>query len=145
REGIVREIERLRFLVPFVEREVDNPAKLEPVLVDEVEIGTDARAGVARELVELLRIARDEEDGIALLQAELLADRLGALRADILGDRAGALERIVLGAPEDVAEARLALTLRPGVHAIAEGSGATGLRRDSPDLGLRIGLDHAGE
>ena len=86
--------------------------------------------------------AADEEHGVAVAEAELVADRLGALRADVLGDRAGAFAVV---AEEDVAEARLALALRPGIHAVAEGAVAAGRRRDRPDLDLGIGLDLAGE
>ena len=88
------------------------------------------------------RHAADEEDGVAVAELQPLADRLGALRADVLGDRAGALAVV---AEEDVAEARLPLALRPGVHAVAEGAVAAGRRRDRPDLDLRVGGDLAGE
>ena len=45
--------------------------------------------------------------------------RIAAVRsgADVVGERTGALAAL---APHDVAEARLALALRPGVHAVAE-------------------------
>ncbi|ODN68881.1 hypothetical protein A6302_03806 [Methylobrevis pamukkalensis] len=139
------EVELLLLLVPLVEGEVDDPAELETLGVDEAEIGAGAGARLARELVELCRVTGRKEAGVAFGKAELGADRLGALRADVLGDRAGTLERAVLAAPEDVAETRLALGLRPGVHPVAEGAGTAGLRRNRPDLGLRVRLDHAGE
>ena len=56
------------------------------------------------ELVELLRIAGDEEGGVAVFEAELGADRLGAFLADVLGDRTGAFQLVAFLAPEDVAE-----------------------------------------
>src|SRR5690606_13994596 len=99
----------------------------------------------ARELAELGRIAGDEEAGIAVVEAELRADRLRALLADVLGKGACAFLLLAFLAPEDIAEAGLALRLRPGVHAVAEGAGAAGLRRDRPDLDLRVGRDHVRE
>src|SRR5690606_27121706 len=114
-------------LVPLVEGEVDDPAQLEAVAVDEVELFTGAGARGAREGHELLRVARNEEAGIAIAKAKLGADRLGALLADILGERAGAFQLVAFLAPKNVAEARLALALRPGVHAVAEGAAAAGL------------------
>ena len=48
-------------------------------------------AGETGELVDGGRVARGEEDGVARLEAELRAHRLGALGAEVLGDRARAL------------------------------------------------------
>src|SRR5690606_616069 len=48
-------------------------------------------------------------------------------------------------APEDVAEARLALALRPRVHAVAESAAAAAGGRQGPDADLRVLVDHAGE
>ncbi len=90
----------------------------------------------AGELVEGLGIAGDEEGRVADLEAELGADRLGAFRAEVARDRPGAA--LLAFPPEDVAEARLALALRPGVHPVAERARAAARRRDRPDgvLGL---------
>src|SRR5690606_33798488 len=74
--------------VPLVEREVDDPGKLEAVAVDEVQFLADARAGGTGESREFLRVSGNEEAGVAGLQAELKADRFGALVADVLGDGA---------------------------------------------------------
>ena len=73
--------------------------------------------------------------------------RIASVRsgADVLGDRAGAFERVAFLAPEDVAEPRLALALRPAVHAVAEGAAAAGLGRNGPDLGLGVAGELAGE
>src|SRR5690606_13825184 len=94
---------------------------------------------------ELLRVARDEEAGVAITEAELCADRFGALLADVLGKRTGALALLAFPAPEDIAEARLPLALRPGIHPVAEGPGTAGPGRDRPDLGLRVVGQNAGE
>ncbi len=112
-ERVVREVELLVVLVPFVEREVDDPCQFETVTIDEVQFFTGARAGVARELVELGRQASHEEAGVAIAEAELVAQRFGAFLANVLGNRAGAFKLVAFLAPEDIAEARLALTLRP--------------------------------
>ena len=58
RERVVREVDLLLLLVPLVHREIDDPAELEPVLVDEVELLADPVARLAGELVELRRPAR---------------------------------------------------------------------------------------
>src|SRR5690606_4917034 len=89
-ERVVAELDALLVLVPFVEGEIDDPAQFEAVAVDEVELLAGAGARSTCERGEFLRIAGGEEAGIAVLEAELPADRLGALLADILGDRAGA-------------------------------------------------------
>src|SRR5690606_23008432 len=121
------------------------PAQFEAVLVDEAEFLAGARAGRTRKAGELGRIAGREEAGIARFEAELRADRLGAFLANIPGDGAGAFQLAALLAPADVAEARLALALRPAVHAVAEGARAAGVRRNGPDLGLGVGGENAGE
>ena len=110
RERVVREVDLLVLLVILVHREVDDPGELEPLLVDEVQLLAELGAREPGELPEFVGIAGDEERGIALLQAELRADRRGALRTDVVGERARALIAL---APHDVAEARLALALRP--------------------------------
>src|SRR5690606_25102582 len=104
REGIVGEVDLLLVLGPLVEGEVDDPAAFEAVAVDEVQLLAGAGARLAREPVELRRVAGDEEAGVAVVETELRADRLGALLADVLGERAGALELLALLAPEDIAE-----------------------------------------
>src|SRR5690606_29061220 len=125
-EGVVTEIDLLLVLVPLVEREIDDPGQLEAVTVDEVELLAGARARRAREGYEFLGVTGHKEAGIAVAQAKLSADRLRAFRTDILGDRTGTFERTALVAPENIAEARLPLTLRPGVHAVAESARASG-------------------
>ncbi len=107
------EFDALVVLVPFEEREVDDPAQFEPVLVDQAELFARPVARRAGEGGECARIAGDEETGVARLQAELGPDRLGPLRSDVLGERTGALDGAAFLAPEDVAEARLALALCP--------------------------------
>ena len=134
------------FLVPFVEREVDDPAQLEAVAVDEVQFLAGAgagRTGEARRISSGSPATKKAASPSA--EAELVADRLGALLADVLGDRAGAFDLFAFLAPEDIAQPRLALALRPGVHAVAEGAAAAGLGRDRPDLGLRVVGQDAGE
>ena len=76
RERVVREVDLLLFLVPFVHREVDDPAEVEAVLGDQAELLADLGARGAGELDEVLRLAGDEEAGVA--DAELRADRRSA-------------------------------------------------------------------
>src|SRR5690606_37710905 len=112
-ERVVREVDLLLFFVPFVEREVDDPAKLKPVAIDEVQLLASPCAGSACKRSELLRIACCKEAGVAVTEAKLLADGFGALFANVLGDRPGALDLVTFLAPENVAKARLPLALRP--------------------------------
>src|SRR5690606_1184893 len=112
RERVVGEVDLLLVLVPLEEREVDDPAEFEAVAVDQVQLLADPGARFARELVELRGFAGDEEAGVAVVEAELGADRLGAFRTNVLGKRAGAFQRLAFTTPEDVAETRLAGRLR---------------------------------
>src|SRR5690606_21077135 len=133
----------LLFLVPLEEREVHDPGKLVAVLVDQVQLAADTIPGETGELVEARRVTRYEEAGIAYFQAYLIADSARPFRSDVLGDGPGS--SFLALAPEDVAEARLALALCPGVHAVTEGAAAAAGGRDSPDADLGVLLDHAGE
>ncbi len=107
------EVDLLLLLAPFVHREVDDPAQLEAILLDKVEVLTDFGARRTGKLDEFLRLAGDEEHRVAVLQAELRAQLFGPLRAEIVGDRAAADHRAIIEREEDIAEPRLALALRP--------------------------------
>ena len=94
-------------------------------LVDKLQILADFHAREPGEFGEFVRIASDEERGVARLEAERKADRLDALRADVIGERpapahagglrVGGKRRLVLRAVEEehVAKPRLAFALRP--------------------------------
>src|SRR5207237_3205866 len=73
----------------------------------------------------------DEEGGIALFQSERIADCGGPFRTDVVGKRTRALAAFT---PHDVAETRLALALRPGIHPVTEGAAAAAGCRDRPHL-----------
>ena len=79
----MREVDLLVFLVPFVEREVDDPRERELIFLDELQLVADAVARDAGELIKVCRIARDEEDGIASLQAVLSTIEVAALAISI--------------------------------------------------------------
>ena len=64
-EGVVAELDLARVAVTLVEREVGDPAQLEPVAVDQVQLLADADARVAGEGGELLGIAGGEEHRVA--------------------------------------------------------------------------------
>ena len=117
-ERVVGEVDLLLLLVPLVHRKVDDPAELELVLIDQIQLAADLGARLAGELVELGRIAGGEERRVAHLEAHLLPDGACPLGTDILGNRPGAT--FLALAPENVAEARLAFRDCPGVHAVAE-------------------------
>ena len=83
----MRELDLFLVFVPFVHGEVDDPGEFEPFLVDKLEFLADFRAREPGEFGELVRIAGDEECGVASLEAERKADRLDALRANVVGER----------------------------------------------------------
>src|SRR5690606_2235597 len=95
------------------------------------------------ELGEDARLTGDEEGRVALPQPQGAHHRLGRLLAEVLGD--GAAPGLLIIRPEDIAQARLALALRPGVHAVAEGARTARRRRDGPDGVRRIGAENPGE
>ena len=70
-ERIVREVDLLFLVVPFIHREVDDPAELEAVLGDHLQVLAGLGAGGAGELGELFRHAADEEDRVAVFEPEL--------------------------------------------------------------------------
>ena len=76
-------------LVQLEHREVDDPAEVEPVLVDQAEVGPDLGARQAGELVEgrsdRRRRRRPRRPASGPAGAH---DRLGPLGAEVLGDRA---------------------------------------------------------
>jgi hypothetical protein len=87
----MREVDLLLVLVPFIEREIRNPAEFEAVLLHEAQLVADPVARLARELIEAAGITRRKEDRIALLQPELAGDRVASFGADILGYGASGL------------------------------------------------------
>src|SRR6185312_9339984 len=131
RERVVRKIDLLFFVVPLVHREVDDPAEFEAALGDEPEFLAHFRARRSGKLDEVLRLAGNEETGVADAEPELIGNLFGALGTDVLGERARAA--LLAFAPENITEARLALALRPGIHAVAERAIAALRRRDGPD------------
>src|SRR5882724_6571130 len=70
RERVMREVDLLLLLVPFVHRKVDNPTELEPVLGDEIELLAHLVACRTRELDERRRIAGYEEASVTVLQTQ---------------------------------------------------------------------------
>src|SRR5690606_3288235 len=142
-ERVMREVDLLLVLVPFVEREVHDPGEFDSVLAAQVQLAANPLPGEPGELVEAHWSTGHEEAGVAHFQAELIADSARSFRTDVLGDRAGTA--FLALAPEDVTKARLALALRPGVHAVAEGAAAAAGSGHRPDADLRVFLDHAGE
>ena len=84
RERVVGEVDLLLFLVPLVHREIDDPAELEAVLGDQPKLFADLRARRAGEFDEILRLAGDEEHGVADAELELIGDLLRAFRPDFL-------------------------------------------------------------
>src|SRR5690606_25149475 len=143
REGIVREVDLLLFLVPLEHGEVHDPAELEDALFHKAKLGADTRARQTGKACKLRRHAGHEEDGITFLKTKLGTDRLGPFRSDVLCHWPRPFEAATSFAEEDITEARRPRALRPGVHPVAEGTVAAGGCRDRPDLNLRVLLDHS--
>src|SRR4030095_7555703 len=129
-EGVVREVDLVLLLVPLIHREIHDPAELESVLIDEIELASHPIARLAREFVELLLPAGDEENRVPDAELELATNGFAALGPYVAGDRAGT--SLLALAPEYVSEPRLALGLSPAVHAVAEGAAAALGRRNGP-------------
>src|SRR5262245_59121877 len=127
------EIDSFLLFIPLKHRKIDDPAELEAILGNKSELFANLRPRRAGKFDEILRLARNEEDGVADTELELVGELLRALRPDILGQRTGAA--FLPFTPEDIAKARLALSLSPGIHAIAEGSIAAFRGRNCPYLG----------
>ena len=70
REWVVREVDLLVLLVPFVHRKIDDPAQLEAVLRDQAEFFADLGSRGAGEFHEALRLAGNEKHRVAILQSE---------------------------------------------------------------------------
>ena len=65
RERIVREVDLLLVLVPFVHRKIDDPAELERVCLAQFEVVADPDARGAGELGGLGLLVAGEEDRVA--------------------------------------------------------------------------------
>src|SRR5262249_55807425 len=132
REWIVREVDLLLLFVPFVHREVDDPAELETVLGRKPKLAADFVAGGTGKFHKVTRLPGDEEHRVTDTKAELVAQRAGALGAKVLRNRARSA--IFAFPPKNIAEPGLSLALRPFIHAIAKGTIATCRRRNAPHL-----------
>ena len=81
RERIVGEVDLLLLLIPLVHRKIDDPAELEPVLIDQAKFVANFCPRRAGKFDKILRLAGDKEYCIAVFQAELRAELFGALWA----------------------------------------------------------------
>src|SRR5690606_21412456 len=97
-------------------REIDDPAELEAVLLDQPELLAHARARGAGQLGRLVSVPGGEEAPVVGPEADRLVERLHALLAVVLGDRAAELA----GLASDVAEPGVALGAGPLVHLVEE-------------------------
>ena len=115
----MREIDASRIFVQLEHRIVDDPAEIEAVLGDQVQVLADLGPRRRGEGCKFARHTGHEEHGVAVVQPERRLERRRAVFADVLGD----WSRPFAVAEEDIAQARLALDLRPGVHAGTEPCG----------------------
>src|SRR5579859_1566464 len=141
RERIVREVDLLVVLVILEHWEVDDPAELEALLIDQAELFAHAGAGEAGELGRLRFLASREEQPVIRPEAERVGHRVHALFAMVLGDRAAPLAALAGG----VAEAGEALGLRPGVHVVEELAALLGGARRGDRTDHVAALDDRGE
>ena len=122
RERVVAELDLVGVFVEFVHREIDDPAELELLLVDEIELLAEARAHGAGELRGGELLVAGKEHGIAVLQAGSFFQLRQALFVEVLGDWALGAGRFI----DDVAETGGAARARPFVELVEE---RTRLRR----------------
>src|SRR5579862_4942662 len=167
REQVVREVDFLLLLVPLVHGKIDDPAQIEAVLGDQPELLPDFGARRTCELDEILRLAGDEEAGIASTQVQLLTDQFSPLRANIVCKRSASSNTFSFAvainlnscllkslnnrlsyrtgfqtfAKHYVSKTGLPLALRPRIHAVAKCSRAAAWGRNRPNLSLRAWQD----
>ncbi len=114
-ERVVGEVDLLLLLVPLVHREVDDPAQLESVLVDQPQLRADPGARGTGELGGPGGLVGSEEDDVPGLRSGLGRDPRLDLGGDELGDRPLAAVRLEY----DVAQAARAHVLaRPVVELV---------------------------
>src|SRR6185312_15864341 len=101
---IVREVDTLLLLVPFVHGKIDDPAKLEAVLVDQPELLADLRPRGTREPGRRRRLIGGKEQAVAWTDASLGAKHLLNVCRHEFGDRTFAL----IALPYDISKPRRA-------------------------------------
>src|SRR5262249_61052730 len=84
---VVGEVYSLLLLVPFIHREIDDPAELEAVLGNQVEFCADSAARGARKLGGGRRLVGGKEHAIARTQSSLGADSLLNVRRHEFSNR----------------------------------------------------------
>ena len=112
----MREIDLLFFLAPFVEREIDDPAEAEGVLLDQIELLADPGARRTGQLGGLIGLAGGEEAAVVGAKAQRRVQREPSFLAVVLGDRAAELA----GLAGDIAKPGMAFRARPFVHFVKE-------------------------
>ena len=122
RERVVRKVDLLVVLVPFVHREIDDPAELERALADQFQFLPELGARLAGEVGGARFLVGGKEHGIARFRRGASGKRGQCRGWKELGDRALAGEDPVLFLEHDVAEARRALAPRPFVHLVEPGA-----------------------
>ena len=115
-EGVVGEVDAAGVRVALVHREVDDPAELEAVRVDQPQLLAHPRARQAGQpRGSLLRACR-EHHAVVGAQPQPFGQRAHAVVAVILGDRPAPLAP----SPRRIAQAGEALALRPAVQIVEE-------------------------
>ena len=104
------------FLAPFVEREVNDPAKTERVLFNQVKLLAGPRAGRASQLCRLLFFASGEEATIVWPKSNSFVQRAHPLFAMVLGDWAAKFATLA----GDITKSGVAFAARPFVHVVEE-------------------------
>ena len=138
-ERIVGEVDLLVFLVPFVHREVDDPAEFEAVFVDQAAVPRLRWCARRRRKSRISSDHRPQRTRHRRRRGRAACGWPRCALRQCSWQSVRAIEFASL-AEEDVAEARLAFALRPGIHPVAEGAAAAALGRDRPDLDFAVGF-----
>src|ERR1700728_2643078 len=145
RKRIVGEVDFFLLFIPLVHWKVDNPAQFKTIFVDQAEVFGNLRPRQAGEFEKSLRLAGNKEHSIAVAQSQLSSQLLSSLWTKIVGDRTSPHDGGIVGGKKNIAEPRLALTLRPRIHPVAERARPAPLRRDRPHRRLGACFKDSGE
>ena len=112
----MRKLDLFVVLIPFVKREIDDPAQLEAIRLDQAQLIGDAGSRQACELGGLGRFACREEQAVVGAKAELRIKRLHAFLPVVFGNWAAEFARFA----RDIAKPRMTFAARPFVHLVKE-------------------------
>src|ERR1700730_11107662 len=136
RKRIMRKVDFLLVLVPFVHRKIDDPAELVDVLFREAEFTSDTKPRGTGEFGGLVFLVASEKHRVAGFETGFFRDFPLHFGGQKFGDRPFAREPPALAFEDNIAKTRRAFALRPIVELIEKGArptGRTGRRNGAHD------------